>query len=283
MNRLVLGLLSITVVACGSGAKSKEAGTSGAQQRQPIPADLRAAVERSQTVGHALFLFDRAAAIGTDLLFSKIASPEARSLAGYLTLPVDDGAGGLDAAFSVLFFTAGPEPKIAFRVHVPAFPAPPSLEEVEPPATMDENLRAYARARESALAVPRDTSQPMNPVVLPGRALGEQGIVVYLIAGTRRPDVAVFGKHYRVLVSDDGGTIRRVVALTKAVLELPLADPQASPGSRTVALTMSHLVTPYPLETHVFGSLLYGLPVYVATERGIWNVDGDRIEFVGAN
>jgi hypothetical protein len=282
MKRLALGLLTIAVAACGGGAKSKDAGPPSAEQRQPIPADLRAAVERSQTVGHALFLFDRAAAIGTDVLFSKIRTPE-RSLAGYLTLPVDDGAGGLDAAFSVLFFTTGPEPQIAFRVHVPAFPAPPSLEELEPPATMDENLRAYARARESALAVPRDTHQPMNPVVLPGRALGEQGIVVYLIAGTNRPDIAVFGKHYRVLVSDDGGTVRRVDALTKSVLELPLADPQASPGSRTVALSMSHLVTPHPLETHVFGSLLYEVPVYVATERGIWNVDGDRIQFVGAN
>ena len=36
-----------------------------------------------------------------------------------------------------------------------------------------------------------------------------------------------------------------------------------------------------PLETHVFVSLLTGLPVYVVTRAGNWRVKGDRISFLG--
>jgi hypothetical protein len=49
------------------------------------------------------------------------------------------------------------------------------------------------------------------------------------------------------------------------------------------ALTITHLVTDYPLETHVFTSLLVRLPVYVLTSRGTWRVNGDQIAFLGAS
>jgi hypothetical protein len=43
---------------------------------------------------------------------------------------------------------------------------------------------------------------------------------------------------------------------------------------------VTHLVTDWPLETHVFVSLRTHKPVYVATTVGIWRVDGDKIRFV---
>ena len=39
--------------------------------------------------------------------------------------------------------------------------------------------------------------------------------------------------------------------------------------------------TDYPLETHVFASLSAKLPVYVATARGDWVVEGTKISFLG--
>jgi hypothetical protein len=49
------------------------------------------------------------------------------------------------------------------------------------------------------------------------------------------------------------------------------------------AMTITHLVTDYPLETHVFTSLLLHLPVYVATSRRMWRVNGDQIAFLGVS
>ena len=47
------------------------------------------------------------------------------------------------------------------------------------------------------------------------------------------------------------------------------------------ATVVSHVVTDYPLETHVFVSLLHkNAPIYVATRRGTWLVIGDKITLV---
>ena len=43
---------------------------------------------------------------------------------------------------------------------------------------------------------------------------------------------------------------------------------------------VTHLVTDWPLETHVFVSLQWHLPVYVGTRRGIWRVNGDKIALI---
>jgi hypothetical protein len=108
---------------------------------------------------------------------------------------------------------------------------------------------------------------------------GESGVLVYLLAGTTKAKVAVFGKHYRALVATGSNQVTYLKELTKSVLEVPLEENGQSP----VALTVTHLVTEYPLETHVFTSLLLDLPVYVATSRGMWRVNGDQIAFLGAS
>ena len=271
------------VAGCGGGAKNAEGAGSKAPastQRKPIPADLRDQIARSESIGRALYLVDQVSAIGTDVLLAHVKSPEQHSLAGYLALPEAD-TDAIAPTFWVVFYTKGSEPTIPFRIKVPPHRAQPTFEEVAPPAPTTEQLRILIRARETALAAPRDTNQAMNPVVLPAEAAGETGLLVYLLAGTSRPDVAVFGKHFRVLVSEDGRRIKRFEPLTKTVFELPLVAPDAASGGRVVGLTMTHIVSEYPLETHVFGSLLYQLPVYVETSRGLWAVEGARIAFLG--
>ena len=119
--------------------------------------------------------------------------------------------------------------------------------------------------------------QPINPVVLPGQAIGDEGVLVYLLAGTTRPRVHVLGKHYRALVSADGRSVTRFEPLPKAVIEMEL-----EPGDTPLQIDVSHILHDYPLETHVFASLLYRLPVTVLTARGLWIVDGRRIFFLGA-
>jgi hypothetical protein len=44
--------------------------------------------------------------------------------------------------------------------------------------------------------------------------------------------------------------------------------------------SLSQIVTDFPLETHVFTSLFIKKRVYVATRRGVWRVDGDKIALI---
>jgi hypothetical protein len=48
-----------------------------------------------------------------------------------------------------------------------------------------------------------------------------------------------------------------------------------------VAFVVSHVVGDFPLETHVFASLLYKKMIFVASRRGVWCVDGERVSFLG--
>jgi hypothetical protein len=120
--------------------------------------------------------------------------------------------------------------------------------------------------------------QPVNPVLLPAEANGETGVLVYLLAGTKRPDVAVLGRHFRALVPIEGTSLTYLKPLSNSAMEIPTRDPYGEP---VVGLGISHLVTDFPLETHVFTSLLHKTPIHVVTQRGAWRVDGERISFLG--
>src|SRR5262249_35082877 len=135
-----------------------------------------------------------------------------------------------------------------------------------------------AHARAAAVATLKHPVQPINPVVLTGEVMGERGFLVYLLAGTKRPDVAVLGRHYRILVDEDGKTVRKVEPLSNAVIEIPQAP--HSKDEQAVGLMVTHVVTDWPLETHGFASMLYKVALFVTTSRGTWVVTGDRIALV---
>jgi hypothetical protein len=90
--------------------------------------------------------------------------------------------------------------------------------------------------------------------------------------------VVVLGKHHRVLISPDGKAVLRFEPLSRAAIEIPPDNPA---GTTPVGVFVTHLVTEWPLETHVFASLLNRTPVFVGTSRGSWRVDGDTISFLG--
>jgi hypothetical protein len=249
--------------------------------RLPPPEDLRAAIEQSQLLGMALYLHDHASAIGTDVMLANVRAPKELGIAGYLTLrDVDEDGQPLDR-WQVTFFSAGDPPSALCRVRVPMQRgATPEFALIDPPTRMSDEAQRLIRARRAALAATRPSVQPQNPVILPGQMIGKDGILVYLLAGSTRNDVAVLGKHHRVLVSPDGETVMSVEPLSKTVIETPLALP---PGAVAGAgLWITHLVTAWPLETHVFVSLLHRTPVYVGTSRGNWVVDGARISLLPA-
>ena len=101
-------------------------------------------------------------------------------------------------------------------------------------------------------------------------------MLVELLAGTNKPDTVVLGKHYRVIVTQDGRRVESITPLSKAILEFP-----KHPNG--LSLYVTHIVTDYPLETHVFASMLNDVPIYVETERGVWLVDGDSITLISTD
>jgi hypothetical protein len=114
---------------------------------------------------------------------------------------------------------------------------------------------------------------------MPAAVIGETGILVEVIAGTTKPNLAVIGRHYRVVVSEDGSRATKVIPLSKAVLELPTNN--CPNQAKCAALVVSHIVTDASVETHVFASLLNRIDLYVTTSRGWWRVKGTTVEFLG--
>lgn len=249
------------------------------RRRLSPPDDLRAAVEQAQSLGVMLYRQDLASAIGTDVMLANVRAPKERGIAGYLTFREGSARSPPDT-WLVQFFSAEDPPKVLCRVRVPASGGPPIFEGIDRQVPVSEDLRPVIRARHTALAAIGPLAQPQNPVIFPGQAIGKDGFLVYLLAGTTRRDVVVFGKHHRVLVSPDGETVLSVEPLSKTILEVPLElPPEAVSGG---GVFVSHLVTEYPLETHVFASLLHQMPVFVGTSRGNWVVDGDQISLLEA-
>jgi len=275
MNRAAAWVAFLLVVgSCASSQKSVEVPT--ARASLSVPKDLHADVELATAVGRQLYVLDKVAAIGTDVVLTKVPDLGSRGLGGYIQLREADEDGHPKDSFLVFFFTAETPPRIAYRIRIKP-EAEPEFEAFDPPASAPGSFTAFARARQVAINSLPPTDQPINPIVMPGATRGEKGVLVYLLAGTKRPNVAVFGRHFRALIPDGGTTPTYLLPLSNSILEIPTKGPN---GETPVALTVTHLVTDFPLETHVFNSLLLHLPIYVGTRRGVWLVDGDKVALV---
>jgi hypothetical protein len=250
-----------------------------AEKELPIPPEFRGHIDDAESMGRALYRQDKVSAIGTDVLLEKLGSLDGKGLGGFLTIQQRAEDGSLH--WLVSFFTRQAPPRIAYRVRVFLTKGhPPELDTVDPPepvsATMGTLIRARQTAIDELMRVERPR-QPINPAVMPGSSLHEKGILIYLLAGTTRPNVAVMGKHHRVLLSEDGSQVVRFEPMTRSILEMPLGVPA---GARPAALVITHSLTEWPLETHVFASLLYHQTIYVGTSRHLWKVDGAHITLI---
>jgi hypothetical protein len=249
---------------------------------QPTPEGLRAAVANASHMGRVIYLQYRATTIAADALANDARPHNAVPLGGALAV-MEAPRPGEPTSFSVSFFTRDAVPRVAYRVRVPfKTGAAPTVEDLVPPQAASAGLAVLYRAQQTALGGLGQREQLIDSVVVPPSA-GEDGIVVYLLASTRSPDIAVLGRHHRVLVSPDGKRVIRDEPLSKSILELRLAGGDMPPGAHSAALAVSHLLTDAPLETHVFASLRYDVLILVSTRLGSWRVDHDKIEFLGAS
>jgi hypothetical protein len=241
----------------------------------PVPFDLREGVERANILGTNLFLLDVATARARNALAERFGAAEQHGVAHYLALMGDDDEGRPDGTIEVLFFSGEEVPRLAHRVVIGGGRRSPEVRSVEPPGVVHDPLMTLLSARALALeAVPR-TSQVVNTVLIPqhgGR------IIVYVLAASHEPNVAVLGRHYRVEVAEDGAEVERVMMLSKAELQVPTRDPS---GQRLAALAITEGDVEHPTETHVFASRLANVPLIITTGRGRWKVRATGIDYLG--
>jgi hypothetical protein len=140
----------------------------------------------------------------------------------------------------------------------------------------DPDERAAFAARQSAIAkLPGVCRQGYNSVVL--KDVEGDGWLVWLLAPSPAKDVIPFGGHYRFSVSADGQTVNRVDALSASCLTMS-AKPELPPGATSPMLYVTHIVSPTPVETHVFLGLLYRMPIVVGTGKDtVWVVENGKV------
>ena len=273
---------AVLATGCGGAAHTQApapappGAAASAEHSLPVPFDLQEGVERANILGTNLLLLDVATARAWDALDERIGPPEDQGIAHYIALMGQDENGRPDGSIQVLFFAGDDVPRLRYRVLVGGEGRRMAeVYEQEPPGVVHDPLLTLLNARWLALeAVPR-TSQVVNTVLLPQRS---GRIVVYVLAASSQPNVAVLGRHYRVEVAEDGAEVERVTALSKAQLVLPTRDRS---GQRLAALAITDGEADHPTETQVFASRLANVPLYVTTGRGRWKVRATGIDYLG--
>jgi hypothetical protein len=100
------------------------------------------------------------------------------------------------------------------------------------------------------------------------------GFLVYALAAFAQNYPVYVGGHVRVTVSADGAKVERIDQLSHAIMEEKSDD-----GAKMVAISTAQAVkTPNPVETWIYSSNLYHLPMYVTTTDGAsWGIRNGRI------
>jgi Tfp pilus assembly protein PilF len=243
-----------------------------------IPQDLREAVLRAETLGRAIFEVLTVTARATAALLAAGVAPGDPRIKAAVAMPARPGwvvyfVGEQGAEFVALY-------EVTFARDSAS---QPEVKSWEPPKSLGPEATVRVRARQTAILKPLPMcASQYSAVVLPGALVGEPGWLVYLMAGPSHPGEIVVGGHYRIDVTADGAQVHQMTPLWRECLTLALPPEIKSGSYRPFRFVASHVVTAWPMETHVFLNLLHGVPMIVTTSRGEWRVDRGRVHFLRA-
>jgi hypothetical protein len=133
------------------------------------------------------------------------------------------------------------------------------------------------KARRTAMAAVRSQLNTAYGAIYNFEVLKDpqgSGFLVYALAAFTVKDRVYTGGHVRITVSNDGAKVKRIDPLSHGIIEQ-----KADPGTEMVAVSTAQVVdTKYPVETWLYTSYLYHMPMYVATKNGsIWACVNGRI------
>ena len=276
-------VLAVCLAGCagmGGSARTDEKAAEGKNTNPVIPANLQERIRLSEVLGEALYISNKMAAIGTDVMLQNVKDPKKTGICGHIVFSETNDRNVPTGSWIVEFFRDAANPKVGYQVRLTPPPAGGPVARdfrayTPPRKPSDRELLLHRAIRKALEAVPDKPDQPFSPVVMPAALLGEDGILVYLLAGTRQENVAVFGTHYRVLVSLDGRSVYKVESLSRSGLEIPL-DNSPKDGSKA-AIQVAHQSVDTPLETDVFVSLLHNTDVVVQAGKYTWLIHEGKI------
>lgn len=257
--RHVLILFTLFLAACGptSSYNVREA-------RDPFPPPDVESLSETEALGYRIYQHDRAAWVATDVVTANDLLET--GIAGYLSFEQPSG--------DILVRFVGPcGDRICSLVDVLTRDGE-FIDYITGTMPLSPQEVVAWQARQTAVNTDfRACTPDYNLVVLPTDHDNQPAWVVYLLAATTQMDVVVLGGHHRIIVSSDGQSVLKEEPLSKACMTLPVNDSVVAPMT-------THILHDEPIETHVFTSLDYHIPLYVGTSKGVFEIKGANIRML---
>lgn len=226
-------------------------------------------IAEAERLGRLIYDYDIAAWVATDLLVDHIGDLKGK-VKGWIV--EDDGKGervlfyrGSNGLFSPAYSIAVEEGEASAA----SYKAYAEHDALTPTQT------AMIKARERGLAEGvSGCSKRYNTVVIPDETIG---YLVYVLAATTDPATVQIGGHLRYDVDARGENVVGFRKFTNTCIAIPGATPGGD--QQAVALMVSHILTPYPTEIHVWANLLHEIDLFVVTgEKTMWRISNGKIK-----
>jgi hypothetical protein len=244
---------------------------SGAAQAADSPPIRAFPLTTTERLGQAIARQDAAAWVATDALVARVGDPNAAHVKGWI---VEDRPGGQRVRF---LRDVGQGLEAGYDIDV-APDLKTAISEPRDRSLTPEEKANFAASNTAAAAM---KGQPVcrpgyNHVVL--KDPEGDGWLVWLLAPMPAAGAIPVGGHYRFTISADGKTIVRRDALSASCLVLPKPDPAAG---NPAAAFVTHVVSPTPVETHVFLQIQSHQTLIVAAGDHAWAVLDGHIQDMG--
>lgn len=272
MRLVVVVCLLYLLIACAANTQKGDSGRPDFDQwHEPLTDEENHQIEQVEAQGRILYRKDAFAARATDLLLGAVdldAYPDFAGWVGY-----ERGS-----EFVVSFYDRSEE-RVSLVGDVVFSADGSAVFELEPNRALTDREVSMFNARMAALEAGRTTcSDRFNTVVMPSES-GERAWTVYVLASTTQPDVILVGGHSRVRVDKQSAEVLEVERLSKSCLKLGTTKGRSDVPEGSL-LVFTHLISPLPIPTYPYLSLLHGEPLAVSTRRANWLIRGDNISFI---
>jgi hypothetical protein len=220
-----------------------------------------------EALGYDLYLRDIVASRSTDVALAAV-DMQALGVQGWIVVERNE-------RYLARFVNEFEEAVVDVGVD-PFSEAAPTLVIKSPPEHLDERELAMWRARQLAGRQPfSECSDRYNSVVLPVSDSPSSDWYVYLLASTLDSSKIMLGGHHRYRVDRQGFEVLEHLAMTKSCVF-------STYDESMIAVTVSHIVTDKPLESHVYLNHLHGISIgVVVIDTGeVFVVENGRIRLL---
>ena len=268
MKQILLLICALLLIGCNATTPQKNA-----RSYVPLEQAETEMIQRVQAAGKKMYEKDIRAARASDLVLSRIYPEDFPNFAGWITYKNDK-----DYTVSFYHKPSDNEYAIVADVIYESYELGPEVV-IQPQRSPTDTELSMLTARQAAIIHgANNCSDRFNTVVLEG--VNPQHWEVYVLAATTEPDVVPVGGNSRVTISKATGEIIKNENLSKSCLALNKSPDDLPEGASLAMLTMSHIVTDYPVEIHPYLNLLHGIDFAVITQRGLWFIVEGEISLV---